>query len=418
MRIQCPHCGTGYQIDESRILPQGSPTRCKKCQARFLVRKKPMHKEQHELIQSEKQTVAERKPSGTEAHPKKAADDARKGEDEFSFQEQLVEQHLAQNDQNAAAKILFELIVKYSKKRNFGKAEALRDKLYTVAPMALNEIVKSGEIIEEEKCQSMDQKHLERWAKMYGLLDSDEINELYFAMKTETFRAGQAVYRQGQYNPNLYFVQEGRLKVVYLDRKNQGEIFLKELRSSHVANIDPFFSSTVSTATLIAISEAKLTYLEKGLLSKWEEKFPSLETKLYKFCQTQSRVGDLVKKAGVNLRAHPRVRTSLKAMIQLIDNKGKAVKDPLRVSLHDISAGGLCYIIRLNTKDMARQLLGHHLIMQTVYSSSKGKQTIQQKGRIVAVNMHPFGEASVHVQFENLLDQKVVDAIALTSPGL
>ena len=158
--------------------------------------------------------------------------------------------------------------MRYAKESNLAKAEALREKLYEVAPMALNEIVKSGEIIEEEKRRSMDQKHLEVWSKIYGLLDSDEVIELYFAMKEETVMAGQSVYRQGQYNSNLYFVQEGRLKIIHFDQKKQNGIFLKELRPGDIANIDPFFSFTVCTATLIAISEAKLTYIEKGLLSK------------------------------------------------------------------------------------------------------------------------------------------------------
>ena len=336
MKIQCPNCGAGYRIDEAKIRDSGAHARCKKCQTRFLIQKEMIPNGRSGLLQSEKQKTDRTKASETKASQEESADGIRKGEGEFSEQEQLVERHIAQNNQNAAAEVLLNMIVRYAKESNFAKAEALHEKLYNVAPMSLNEIVKSGEIIEEEKRRSMDQKHLEAWSKIYGLLDSDEVIELYFAMKEETIRAGQSVYRQGQYNSNLYFVQEGRLKIIHFDQKKQKGIFLKGLRPGDIANIDPFFSFTVCTATLIAINEAKLTYIEKELLSKWKESFPGLETKLYNFCQAHNRVGDLVKKAGVDLRAHPRVKTSLKATIQLLDSKGKPAEDSLNVLLYDI----------------------------------------------------------------------------------
>ena len=114
----------------------------------------------------------------------------------------------------------------------------------------------------------------------------------------------------------------------------------------------------------------------------------------------------------MDLRAHPRVKTSLKATIQLLDSNSKPVEDSLKVSLYDISAGGLSYVIRLNRKEQAALLLGHRLIMQIDYPILKGKQMLQQTRKIVAVHLQPFGEASVHVQFEKLLDQSAVDAIA------
>ena len=60
---------------------------------------------------------------------------------------QLIDQYITQNDQEAAAKLLFEPITKCAREKNFPEAEALTTKLYEAAPLALNEIVKAGEAI-------------------------------------------------------------------------------------------------------------------------------------------------------------------------------------------------------------------------------------------------------------------------------
>ena len=74
--------------------------------------------------------------------------------DELSHQEELIDQYVKENNKEAAVKLLFDLIVSYAKKKNFEKAETLREKLFEVDSMALNEIIKSGDIIEEEKTES------------------------------------------------------------------------------------------------------------------------------------------------------------------------------------------------------------------------------------------------------------------------
>jgi len=71
--------------------------------------------------------------------------------DDFSQKEQMAAQYAAQGKTQHAVKLLFELIVAYAKAKNFPKAEALREKLFEVDAMALNEIIKAAEIIEEEK---------------------------------------------------------------------------------------------------------------------------------------------------------------------------------------------------------------------------------------------------------------------------
>ena len=133
MKIQCPNCKAGYQVDDAKIPDKGAYVRCKKCQTKFLI---------------QRETEAE----GPES--------AKVFEGSISAQEKLVDVYIEENNQEKAVKLLCELITRYAMENNFIKAEALRDKLYEVAPFALNEIIKAAEIIAEEKRKSLDPRHL------------------------------------------------------------------------------------------------------------------------------------------------------------------------------------------------------------------------------------------------------------------
>lgn len=457
MKIKCPKCKTEYRVDDAKIPDKGAYSRCKKCQTRFVVKKeiKPKEKtrpvvrvdcaecgftqvpsesckhcgarlpkktigipetkvEKEKAKPPEEKEPLEKKETVAEAPEKEV-----KKESEISSQEELVDQYVQQGDQETAARLLLDIITKSAKEKNFSKAEEFRDKLYEVAPMALNEIVRAGEIIEEEKTQAMDQDHLRTWSDLYDSLSPDEANAVYFAMKTITFKAGQPVFKQGQFDSRLYFIQKGRLNMLYFDRSGQQEVVLKELTPGDIVNDDAFFSFTVCTTSLVAVSEAELTFLEKDILDKWEKEFPGIQNKLNNFCRSFERVSDLIEKSGAGFRAHKRVKTPINAIVQLIDKSGKPFKTPFKVSLFDISAGGTSYGFKLSKKEEASQLLEHSLNIQTIYQDSTGKKKISCNGKIVAIHLQPFDDSSVHVQFENLLDEKIVTDIAhmTFSPG-
>ena len=365
MKVQCPNCNAGYQVDEEKIPEKGTYTRCKKCQTRFLIQREPEEKE-----------------SG-----------------------------IAQDDQEAAATLLLELITKCAREKNFPEAEALMDKLYEAAPLALNEIVKAGEAIEEEKKKSMDSEHLEIWSDLYQSLEPDEAVQLYYSMNETTLKSGQLLFEQGQQNYNLYFVQSGLLKLFYQDPATQEETILKELSTGDVANVTSFFSYTLCTHTIAALSETKLTYLEKEILTKWKEKFPGIEAKLKQFCQNQETIDQLVQKEDLDLRKSRRIKASTIARVQLLDDSDRPILSPFKVTLYDISAGGFSYNARLNKDEEAERLLGSNLVLQVTSPTSTGKQQVSQKGKIIAVNLLPFGESSVHVVFQTPLDERTVEII-------
>ncbi|MEE9495074.1 MAG: hypothetical protein V3V39_01000, partial [Desulfobacterales bacterium] len=99
------------------------------------------------------------------------------------------------------------------------------------------------------------------------------------------------------------------------------------------------------------------------------------------------------------------------AMIQLLDDSDQPILSPFKVTLYDISAGGISYNVRLNKEEEAERLLGRNLILHVTSPTSTGKQQMSQKGKIIAVNLLPFGEGSVHVVFQTPLDERAVEII-------
>ena len=207
--------------------------------------------------------------------------------------EELVDQHVRHDNKEAAVELLFDLILRHAREKNFEKAEALRERLFEVDPMSLTEIIKSAEIIEEEKNESIDPDHLNVWSGMYDLLTTEEAHTLYLAMKNSTYDTDEPVFRQGELNSKLWFMNHGRLKMFYTlgDR----ELLLKTLGPGDIAGEDTFFSITVCTTSLITLSQVKLSFLDKDTFTKWKDRYPNLSSTLTDYCLRAGSIQNLLK---------------------------------------------------------------------------------------------------------------------------
>jgi len=325
---------------------------------------------------------------------------------DLSYQEELVDQYVKQGNNEGAVKLLFDLIVTYAKKKDFAKAEVLREKLYEVDSMALNEIVRSGEIIEEEKSESIDQDHLVIWSKLYDILSDEQSNALYYAMKKATYDIDETLFKQGERNSSLYFINQGQLKLVYRDQDR--EILLKTLGTGHIAGEDTFFFETVCTTSMITLSRVKLNFLEKDTLLKWRDEFPGLESRLQEYCLKFKKVHDVLKAKNLDRRSQKRIKLLGKGMIQLLGASGKPLGRAFKGEFSDISVGGLSYIIRVSKKETARLLLGRKMNIKFVLPLRNSKQKIDKTGTVIGVRAHPFDDYSIHIKFDELLDKRLL----------
>ncbi|MBN2420477.1 MAG: cyclic nucleotide-binding domain-containing protein [Deltaproteobacteria bacterium] len=318
--------------------------------------------------------------------------------DTMTEQEKLIEQYLGKGNQDAAVKALYDLIVDCAKKHDFFKAEALRDRLFEIAPMALNEISRSADIIDEEKSRAIDEGHRKKWAKLYSTLTTEEANELYFAMKERVYRENEKIFSVGDADNNLYFLDSGEARMVYM---KENEEILKVMEPGDIAGEDTFFYTTsAKTVTLIASSKAKMHILDRNVQERWKDRFPALEQKLHEYCEKSGRVSDILMKKGMSRRQNRRVKINGKVSAQLLQPSGTPAGKPFLGEICDISESGLSFNFKFSNNDVAHKILGAKIKTQLVVPVGGVPKKIEQTGKIVGIGYYVFSEYSVHVRFD------------------
>ena len=319
--------------------------------------------------------------------------------------EKLLETYLQENNQESAVELLFDLIVKNAMAKNFSKAEQLREKLFEVDPMALDRIVKSAEIIETSKIDAIDPVHRDIWSHLYGKLTKEEKIALYYGMNKASFEAEQIIFRQGEMNSNLYFINAGRLKMFY--HKDKHGILLKTIGPGDIAGEDTFFSNSTCTFSMMADSPVKLNFLEKTVLKKWQDEASNLESKLQTYCAELESINDLLQKKELERRAHRRYAVSGNATIQIAAEPDNKI---FKGDLSDISASGVSFT--MSTSSIAAEsLLGRHLNLKLTFDQAFSELRIERSGSIVGIHHQMFNDYLINVKWAEALDNETMQRI-------
>lgn len=329
-------------------------------------------------------------------------------EDDLAQEMGLVDRHVQQNDTESAVKVLFDLTVKYAREKDFPKADFLSEKLLEVDPMALTEIVKVGEIVEEEKRKSIDQDHLGRWKEIYDTLSDEETNALYYAMKSDACDEGQPIISEGEVNSRLYFVDEGQLKITY--HKDGEEFLIKKITPGDIAGDDSFLHMSVGTTTVSALSPVKYRFLEKTNLEIWEEELPALVSKLTSYCGGLVKTLDLLKKKDLDRRTHTRVAVEGRIVVNAVDDSGMPTAKIATGTLSDISQGGLCFDAKISKEGAVAMFTARRINMQFVLPTGDSPNEMNRNGVVVGVHYQMY-DNSVNVKFDAPLDESVIKAI-------
>jgi CRP-like cAMP-binding protein len=330
--------------------------------------------------------------------------------------EQLVQSYLDQGDKEAAIKLLFELAVACAKEKNFEAAEAMRSRIFEIDAMALSEIVRSGEIIENEKSQAIDPGHREIFAKLYDDLSVEEANALYFALKKGTYEAGETIFQEGERKQRLYFINSGRAKIVCF--QDGSEVFLKTVEPGQLAGEDSFFSLTLCEVTLIALSRTEVMYLDSDILKAWRAGCPTLESKLQSFASSREKTADLLLARGIDRRRMKRVKIAGKATALLMSSSEDPVGKPFIVDLCDISRGGVSFFVRITKRETAGLLFGKRICISYLHPQMDPSNTIKQNGTMVSVQFDPFEGCTVSVKFDALLPEGLIEQFEKLPPPL
>jgi CRP-like cAMP-binding protein len=322
-------------------------------------------------------------------------------------QEKLLEKYIKENKKELAVKLLFDLIAKHAQANHFSKADALQEKLFEVDSMALNEIVKSAEIIETAKIAAMDQVHRHAWSPLYDKLTKEETIALYYGMKIAGYETEQIIFRQGEMNSNLYFINAGEIKMFY--HKDQHSILLKSLGPGDIVGEDTFFTNSTCTTSIMAHSAVKLNFLEKTVLQKWRTEAPNLANQLQDYCAQLEPIKNLLQKKELERRAHRRYALSGDAAIRIMDRPGMKV---FNGDFSDISTSGISFIMNTSPKS-AELLLGCRLNLKFTLPEAFPEIRIDQDGRIVGVHGQMYNEYLINVKWDEPLDNGIIERIKL-----
>jgi CRP-like cAMP-binding protein len=318
--------------------------------------------------------------------------------------EHEIRTYLENDNKDKAVTAVYEAVVFFAKKKEFAKAETLRDKIFEIDPLALTEIVESAEVIEREKKDAIDKNHQGIFKNLYSELTPEEGNALFFSMKEEAFESGEVFFQQGEKNRSLYFVNKGSLKIIH--KKDNEDLFIREVAPGYIAGVESFFKTTVCTNTLTGSSRGVCHVLDRERLENLKDEFPGLEPKLKDFAYTLKSTSSLVQEKGVNRRIHKRFETKGAIVFQILSASGKAIGKVLKGRLSDVSSGGLSFYFTTSNEKNVKLLLGRDLMMKFIIPEAKNRVDLKKRGKVLSVLPQMNHEYSIHLKFDSLLDPK------------
>ncbi len=307
----------------------------------------------------------------------------------------------AQGLRDQAKKRLLDLVITTAKSQDFPTAERLRERIYEIDSLALGEIIRAGEIIEQEKRGAMRGEDLEIWAALTDRLSSEEFQTIYHEFIARRYKPEETIVAQGEKNDALYFINQGSIKVSHL--VGARELFITSLNRGQIAG-ENFFSPSIWTVTLTSLTPASVYILPQEALKSWQEKFPGLRTKLHEFYNACNDIRSMLEKKGLERRKDQRFTLARKIQVQPINNLDTPIGRGFRAETADISIGGLAFLIRISKQENARLLLGRR--MQVILPVGGKDNFLYLKGLVIGIQ--PFhileNDYSVHFRFETPLE--------------
>jgi len=323
--------------------------------------------------------------------------------------EELVERYIREGNTVEAIQSLLFLITKNAQQHDFDTAEALREKIISIDPMALSEAVRAQEIIDTARLKPADKGHMDVWAEMYEKLTIDEANAMFNEMEEVVVRPGKVIFEQGTSNSNLYFVDSGQAKHLYT--QGNREMFIKRVVAGNLAGEDTFFDASLCTSSLVAIDRVKAHFLSNKILEEWRTRFPALEPKLRDFCAREVKVHDLLKRNAMDRRTQRRVVLPGRLLIKLVNAAGEPVGKTLQGKMGDVSIGGIAFYIQASNREQAQMLLGHKLHLR--FNMPPNMNEVERIGLALGVRHHVQAvdqreKYSVHMKFDKILPEKFI----------
>jgi CRP-like cAMP-binding protein len=317
---------------------------------------------------------------------------------------------LKKSDTHRTKEAVLQTIEELVEKKQFNHADYYREWLMDIDPMALAEVVRAGEIIDEAKIKSVDTDHLQVWKKLCETLTDEEFATLYHAAEHQIYRINDVIVSQGEVRPGLFFINSGTVKLFFSE--GGVEIPFKNAGSGTILGAETVFENTVWTLSLSSLSYVELMYMDADTLMRWRDDYPALETKLSDFCRKAASSENFFRQTRKDRRGARRYDISGRVTSSLVDELGEDNSLASKGDLLDVAVGGVALLLRIARKDIARSMLGKKIRVELSLENTLTKQ-IFLSGDIVAIRLRHVVENkySVHVKFDERLSLDTLQSI-------
>lgn len=311
-----------------------------------------------------------------------------------SPEELQVKEFLSNDQKRQAVASIMQLITSHAKAGRFAKAEQLRDWLIQIDALALMEIIRAAEIIEEEKSAAISDEYWQIWKELSSALSRGEFASLYHVMTQKNYTDGEIVVQQGAFLPALFFVNSGRVEEYVVSHGR--EIPLKVVGSGEILGSDTFFDSSVWTVNVVS-KGALLSMLTQQRLGEMQDNFPALHTKLRDFCGRFPPCTNHFSKGGRSRRRTERRKVIGRVTIALLSEDGNDTGMGGKGELLDISQGGVALSLRFAQKKNTSALLGKKVRVNLRPDAST--RDLLRIGKVMAVRCRDFigNDYSLHI---------------------
>ena len=316
-------------------------------------------------------------------------------------QKQQIGELLDKGKKDEAGALIMRLIESCTGKNQFEDADRLRDWLIQINPMALLDIIRAAEMIEEAKQAAIDKKHLEIWKELTDILGDEEFSSLYHAMTLRTYVDGKTIVQQGANARTLIFVNSGHVQTQALNQNMLIPLSVKG--AGEIIGAEIFFEASVWTITAKSL-DCELLLLSREKFKSLKERYPSLEPKLSDFCSNAQSSSAKLKKTKNNRRQSKRINAVGRMSFVILDKDGKEISAEVKGELIDISTGGVAFSIHSSQKKNAAAIFGRQIRVNI--NTGITSQVIVRTGAVQAVrDIDLIGnEYSLHLEFSKQLN--------------
>lgn len=248
------------------------------------------------------------------------------------------------------------------------------------------------------------------WAKLLNSLEFYEASAFLAKLHKVHVKARQRIFHQGECDNRLIFIESGHFKLSYWDKLKKKNIVFTRLSKGSICGAETFFNLSPHTFNLAAIEDSIIRCLYKKDYQKLLSENPAFENTFIKYCEKLQKKIIFHDPQELGRRAHKRLPASLKGLIQQLDSSGKILPQKLRVTVSNLSIGGLrCSAQNLSIGD-AVKFYKSKVDIKISYQKDSIPCDIQKIAKVVSVRFLLFGESTIHLQFQvPLTEKKVVE---------